>query len=101
MSSKDGVHYILAINTKNEDVEIKVTPQELIPFDFCKFLGEQTSESEGNELIRDSNSTYEERVERVINILQFFSPNFGRAGTYTPLGKRVFGCFTPKRRGAH
>ncbi|XP_043461938.1 uncharacterized protein LOC122498320 [Leptopilina heterotoma] len=64
VNSKDGVCHAVAINTTEMDVDFELTPQELIPFDFCELPGEESSEIE-NENFPIPTISYAERVKRV------------------------------------
>ena len=50
VTAQDGKCHVLAINTTEQDIEFNVPPQEIIPFDFCRFPGEKFSESETEDL---------------------------------------------------
>lgn len=59
----------MATNATENDIEINLTPQELITFDFCKFPGEKFSDSEEKNTQARSEKTYLDRVARVKNAL--------------------------------
>ena len=42
--------HVLAINTTKLDIEVSVSPQEIIPFDFCGFPGKESSDPETENL---------------------------------------------------
>ena len=68
VSTHNGVCHAIAINTTEDDIDIEIAPQEVIPFDFCTFPGEESldSEPEYSTLgIRGNLSSYAEHSERV------------------------------------
>ena len=46
VSTHNGVWHAIAINTTKYDIDIEIAPQEVIPFDFYTFSGEDSSDSE-------------------------------------------------------
>ena len=73
VTAQDGKCHVLAINTTEQDMELSVPPQEIIPFDFCKFLGEEFSDSETKDLQEypqeELGGEYSDRVRKVIQSL--------------------------------
>ena len=68
VSTHNGVCHAIAINTTEDDIDIEIAPQEVIPFDFCTFPGEETSDSEleySTLDIEKNLNSYAERAERV------------------------------------
>ena len=41
VSTHDIICHAVAINITEKDIDIEVAPQEIIPFDFCEFPGEE------------------------------------------------------------
>ena len=46
VTTQNGKCHVLAINTTEQDLEFCIPPQEVIPFDFCEFPGDEFSDSE-------------------------------------------------------
>ena len=73
VTAQDGKCHVLAINTTEQDMELSVRPQEIIPFDFCKFPGEEFSDSETEDLQKypqdKLGAEYSDRARKVIQSL--------------------------------
>ena len=73
VSTQGGKCHVLAINTTEQDIEFSLSPQEVIPFDFCEFLGKDFSVTETEEITGYSHEklggSYRDRVKRVIQAL--------------------------------
>ena len=73
VTAQDGKCHVLAINTTEQDIECNVSPQEMIPFDFCRFPGKEFSESETEDLLEylqeQLGGNYFDRVKRVMQSL--------------------------------
>ncbi|XP_051155718.1 uncharacterized protein LOC127278183 [Leptopilina boulardi] len=58
----------MAINTTENDIDLELAPQELIPFDFCESLGDEEYDSEPENPTPQANS-YSERIQKVKDAL--------------------------------
>ena len=72
-TTQNGKCHVLAINTTEREIEFSLSPQEVIPFDFCEFPGEEFSDSETKEFPKypqeELGGDYPDRVKRVIQAL--------------------------------
>ncbi|XP_051161523.1 uncharacterized protein LOC127281712 [Leptopilina boulardi] len=68
VNSENGVCHAVAINTTEEDVDLELTPQELIPFDFCNLEDKESSDSEFDHPSPPL-LTYAERIKKVKDAL--------------------------------
>ncbi|XP_043464123.1 uncharacterized protein LOC122499714 [Leptopilina heterotoma] len=69
VTNNNGVCHAMVINTTEEDINVRIPPQELIPFDFCKFPGEEPTDSENDTPDPGQCPTYADRVIKVKNAL--------------------------------
>ena len=73
VTTQDSKCNVLAINTTEQDIEFSLSPQEVIPFGFCEFPGENFSDSETKGIpgydLKELGGSYPDHVKRVIQAL--------------------------------
>lgn len=74
-SSNDGACHAIVVKTTEEDIDLELTPEELIPFDFWKYSGEEFTDSETKIPRVDLEQTYSDRVIKVKNALHVLHLN--------------------------